>query len=212
MTVAWKQYQEDAANFFRSLGYSSTVEESVTGVRGEHKIDVLVEGKIHGIDFVWIVECKHWKDNIPKEKVMALMSIVQDVGADKGFLLSEVEFQSGAIRASSKSNITLTSIADLSSEARESLEDFMASKLVFRISAIKRKFLLLHRRLGEQYSGHFQAIGKLSALETALGEAVDGRFPVAYDLENHSQKKAHNWEEFFSASEIVVRESEEYYD
>ena len=90
--TAWREYQERAAVFFRGFGLASTVDHEVDGVRARHKIDVCVEGKFHGITLKWIVECKNWKTNIPKEKVMALNAIVQDIGADCGFLLSEVGF------------------------------------------------------------------------------------------------------------------------
>jgi hypothetical protein len=45
--------------------------------------------------------------------VAALASVVQDVGADRGILLSETGFQAGAIRLASLSNITLTSLTEL---------------------------------------------------------------------------------------------------
>ena len=65
----------------------------------EAKIHVFVTFARFGIPHLRILECKHWKTCIPKEKVMVLQAIVQDIGADKGFLLSEIGFQSGAIAA-----------------------------------------------------------------------------------------------------------------
>jgi hypothetical protein len=84
MNKAWKEYQEEAAAFFRSLGVNAEVEARIKGVRGLHNIDVYVEGAYHKIEFKWIVECKAWKSNVPKEKAMTLMSILQDIGADRG--------------------------------------------------------------------------------------------------------------------------------
>lgn len=212
MTAAWKKYQEEAAGFFRSLGYVAEIEKKVKGVRGVHKVDVMVSGIIHGIEFSWVVECKNWKDNIPKEKVMALMSIVQDVGADKGFLLSEVGFQSGAIRASNNSNITLTSIADLSSDAKESLAELTAAKLHLKISTLKRKLLELHRGSGKYYSEHVTAVGKLAVLEMALGDAVEGKFPTVYSLGDNIRLSANNWDEFLLASDKIISEAQEAYE
>ncbi|MVF25048.1 restriction endonuclease [Methylocaldum sp. BRCS4] len=115
----WREYQNQAAAFFRQLGLTAEIEFQVEGVRGVHVVDVYATGNFNGIDFTWVVECKAWKSNVPKEKVMVLTSIVQDVGADRGFLLSEVGFQSGAIRAAQNSNITLTSIEELSHSTKE---------------------------------------------------------------------------------------------
>lgn len=69
MCLNWKEYQNKAALFFSGIGMKASVEKQVEGVRGKHRIDVLVEGEMYGIPFIWIVECKAWKNNIPKEKV-----------------------------------------------------------------------------------------------------------------------------------------------
>ena len=55
----------------------------------------------------WVVEAKSWRSNVPKEKILALRSIVDDTGADRGFLISEKGFQSGAWEAAKKSNVEL---------------------------------------------------------------------------------------------------------
>ena len=38
--VAWKEYQEEAAEFFRSLGLLATTDQTLRGVRTEHDVDV----------------------------------------------------------------------------------------------------------------------------------------------------------------------------
>ena len=54
-----------------------------------------------------VVECKLWKSRVTKEKVMALKSIVDDLGVDKGIIICEKGFQKGAISAAKKTNIEL---------------------------------------------------------------------------------------------------------
>ncbi|SRR6266540_3869126 len=68
----WQKYQEEAAKFFRTLGLYSTIEAKIDGARGKHWVDVYVQGNLHGIRFKWVVECKAWRTNVPKEKVLAL--------------------------------------------------------------------------------------------------------------------------------------------
>lgn len=82
------------------------------GVRAKHEIDVHVKFHRSGIECTWIVECKLWKTKVPKEKVMALKSIVDDVGADRGIIVSEEGFQSGAFDAVRDTNITLVTSLD----------------------------------------------------------------------------------------------------
>ncbi|MFC5507903.1 restriction endonuclease [Bosea massiliensis] len=117
MPPAWSKYQNDTAEVFESMGFSVYVEANVQGARARHKIDVSARSTIAGVSIHWIVECKHWRSAVRKEQVMTLSQIAQDVGADRAFLLSESGFQSGAIEASRQTNVTLTSLSDLSASA-----------------------------------------------------------------------------------------------
>lgn len=114
--AAWHDYQERSAYYFHLLGMDVTVDEHLIGVRGEHDADVVVRTCEAGIKQIWIVECKLWRRRVGKLHVNALASVVQDVGADKGILLSESGFQSGAVKQASCSNITLTSLSELTAE------------------------------------------------------------------------------------------------
>ena len=109
----WKIYQEKTAELFRSLACEADTEVLICGARGKHKVDILVRFSRFGLQIKWIVECKFWKTAVTKEKVLALRATVEDIGADRGVLMSETGFQSGAIRVSEHTNITLTSLDEL---------------------------------------------------------------------------------------------------
>src|SRR5437899_12186894 len=113
MANTWKEYQEEAAAFFRALGLDAETDATVQGVRTRHDIDVLVRSHHVGFDVTWLVECKHWMSRVSKLHVLALREIVADVGADRGILLSETGFQSGAIEAATLTNVHVTSLADV---------------------------------------------------------------------------------------------------
>ena len=89
----WTEYQEETARFFRSLACDAEVDATVQGVRGRHNIDVWVTFVRSGVQIRWVIECKLWKRRTAKEKVMALQAIVNDIGADRGVLLSELAFK-----------------------------------------------------------------------------------------------------------------------
>ena len=89
MSANWKDYQEEAARFFRALGLEAQTDVTVRGVRTTHDIDVLVKSHHAGFDVTWIVECKQWNTRVSKLHVLALREIVSDVGADRGILLAE---------------------------------------------------------------------------------------------------------------------------
>jgi restriction system protein len=64
--VDWKDYQENTAEFFRSLGLDAKTNFSVHGVRTQHDVDVLVTFGHVGFEVKWIIECKHWESKVSK--------------------------------------------------------------------------------------------------------------------------------------------------
>lgn len=178
----WSEYQNKAAEFFSSLGLDTKIEHKIEGVWGTHEVDVYVSGCLSGITFSWVIECKAWKSNIPKEKVMALSAIVQDVGADKGILLSEIGFQSGAIKAARTSNIILTSIEDLSFSARNTL---IENKNLEVQKAKKRLFDMRAKSEEHKYNDERLMISsELGVLDSMFEDALVGDYPILYPVKN----------------------------
>jgi hypothetical protein len=116
-------YEDKVAAFFGSLGYDAKVRHSVQGARAEHKIDVWVTFEIHGRKQRWVVECKYWKKNVDKEKVLALRSVVEDVGGTMGFIITETGFQPAALSATQLTNLELLTFAELMEGARRATSD-----------------------------------------------------------------------------------------
>lgn len=167
--TAWHDYQERAADFFRTLGMDANVDERLEGARGQHDVDVVVRATRAGIEQLWVVECKLWRRSVDKEPVAALVQIAQDVGADRGIMLSEKGFQPGAIRLALASNITLTSLADLK-ESAEALDLPIRAATLVGAWALDT-FGPLFQSLNLSHSGHDEA-PDLSALVRQLERAV----------------------------------------
>lgn len=212
----WQQYQQEAASFFRQLGLQSTVDARVEGTRGVHDVDVYVTGSLHGIRFTWIVECKAWRSNIPKEKVMALAAIVDDTGADRGFLLSEVGFQSGAIHQAAVRNITLTSIRDLRETVNKSVTEQALARLAWRAARAKEEIWRRHYEW-EKYRTEFLISAhwfNLNFLLLAFDEGARRKYPVYYrfDTDNVPLERvelyASNVDELLAGAELVVATAE----
>ncbi|WP_206606032.1 restriction endonuclease [Steroidobacter cummioxidans] len=208
-SVQWKEYQQRSADFFRRLGLTATIESAVEGVRAVHSVDVLVQGKYQGIEFRWIVECKAWASNVPKEKVMALAAIVQDVGADRGFLLSETGFQSGAVRAATKTNITLASLADLNEATHEHLIDAAIGGVNWRrFKAYNRLRDIKEQRYEDEYfppmTRHF---GALAVLELMLQDAASNKYPIIYD---QGRKGLATLDELLAYADEVISAAEQW--
>ena len=194
MAEDWRGYQKEAAAFFRTMGFKANVDAKVTGARATHNIDVWVTFTRYGLNHRWVVECKHWKSAVPKEKVMALASVIQDVGADRGILLSESGFQSGAFQSAEKTSITLTSLEDLRSKAEEDLLNSSTVRMTRKIANLQFRLHEFHIT-EEQEDGswvsapkpgvtggdeYFRILGELSVLENGLKRGQAVLFPTGY--------------------------------
>ena len=204
--MTWQEYQQQAAKFFRSLGLVAQVETVIEGVRGTHEIDVYVTGKFHGIDFKWAVECKAWRSNVPKEKVLAFASIIQDIGADRGFLLSEQGFQSGAIRMAQKSNITLTSLEDLANLAEEEAIDAAIGSMSWRLQKARNRLRFIKK---EKFNDEYippttECLAELMILESVMQDAHQLGFPVLY----YAGPKIESLDELLQKAEQVISKAE----
>lgn len=192
---AWRQYQEDAAAYFRSTGLQAETDVAVRGIRSQHNIDVLVQFRRAGMDHLWIVECKDHARPITKDRALLLRQIVDDVGADKGILLAENGFQSGAREVIRTTNTLVTSLATLRESADDEILDTALFKLNQRVRAAQKRLHSLTRTdqnsvkttfptLSEESwpGGAIGLMGFLGILETGIKYAADRDFPAPYSF------------------------------
>lgn len=192
----WKEYQVQTAKAFKGVGCTAEIEKIVDGVRGTHEIDVYVTFQQYGVSCTWIVECKYWKSNVTKDKVITLQGIVDDVGADRGILISKTGFQSGAIKASRNSCITLTSLEDLIDDLSESATKRAIETLHIRLTRTKHQLYSLKKivKTGKNsftslYPDHIDGkavlhyFGMLCIIETGFENIKLGKqsFPCDFD-------------------------------
>lgn len=109
----WRDFQQLVAQLFRQLGCEAQTDHPVMGVRAKHDVDVWVTFKSHGFAVSWAVECKLWKERVKKAHVLTLRTLVDDVGADKGIVVSQSGFQRGAVASARKTNIALVTPDEL---------------------------------------------------------------------------------------------------
>ena len=220
MADNWKDYQEEAASFFRSLGLDATTDVIVNGTRTSHKVDVLVKSTHVGFEVTWIVECKYWKTRVSKLHVLALRGIVTEVGADRGILLSETGFQSGAMEAANLTNVQVTSLAEVTHSARNDIYSMRLRDLFNRIEECNDRYWDIPKRkridsglradVGEwAYSG--ARIIELS--RDLLSRAFRGLYPFSGEtlsslVEPSLPEKFRTPEEVFVSVEPMVAELE----
>jgi Restriction endonuclease len=167
------------------------VDATVEGARAQHDIDVLVESEKLGIRHRWVVECKLWKRRIPKERVLTLQGVLNDVGGDRGFLLCEVGFQSGAITAA-RSQASFTGLAELRQNVEFDAQNARLEQLVLVLTTLKGRYeeAKAMDRAAETPPDEgviwvptdefTRRLGVVSVLEMSARQALVGRFPTIY--------------------------------
>lgn len=89
---------------------------NLEGKDGPRQIDVLITSEIAGIKIKTIIECKDYKGKVSVGVVDALHSVMQDVNANKGVLVSSNGFSSTAISKASRLGISLYTAHEALSE------------------------------------------------------------------------------------------------
>jgi hypothetical protein len=233
-TPEWQKYQQEVSSFLSELGFDTRVDETIGGARTQHDIDVAARIRIAGLDILWIVECKAWGRRVPKERILTLQGIVDDIGADRGLVFSESGFQAGAIRATRNTNITLTGLEDFRLNFQDEISSTKARILDERISRLLQAFLAVWD-LGEserqatfaRYSGPpgFDVLkggpdavagvtSRLAQMRQSLEDARFGRWPVAYfplDLVDGEIFDISDWEGLLFIVEMSVVTCERIY-
>ncbi|MGV9948803.1 restriction endonuclease [Rhodococcus aetherivorans] len=199
---AWKDYQEEVAAFFRDLGMDAQTDVTVIGARTSHDVDVLVESKHSGIEIRWLVECKAWNSRVPKEKVLALRSIVDDTGTDRGFIMAESGYQKGALEAALLSNVMLTSLGDLQERLRFEISMTQLRKLSDRLDECRDRYWNLDKPVRVAHklkpeipdiTGYHGAL-IIYGLEAILNFASRRGFPMIYDLRYAMSASWSHWD------------------
>ncbi len=81
---------------------------------GSYQIDGVVRFETMGVKFTVLIECKHYKNPVSREKIQVLYDKIRAVGAHKGIFISTSNFQSGALEYAAKHGIALIQITEAS--------------------------------------------------------------------------------------------------
>lgn len=188
MSPNWRNYQEEAAEFFRGLGMTAETDMSLRGVRTSHDVDVVVRTEYAGFAILWVVECKHWQTPVSKLHVLGLREIVSDLGADRGILLAEGGFQSGALEAAHLTNVQLTSLAELRLAAEAQIYAMRLIELYDRVQDMRARYWALDKQdrinygLRPEVGVYGYSSERVSALsEDLLKKAMRGIYPIETD-------------------------------
>lgn len=205
--ICWFEFQEDIKDHFNSLGADAETNIRVQGVRTCHDIDVLVKTRFLGENITWVVEAKHWKSKVTKAQVLTLRSIVDDIGADRGFIISVAGFQSGAFEAANNTNVKLKTFDELKIDTKGLIEAEILKTYHKRLSLLEDRYWSHSKKLRikydlrhgtADYSMKFVGQQLLTIARTAIMAAEDRNYPIdleSFLKEHKGEKIAHNFQQ-----------------
>lgn len=162
----WRELQSEVARILAECGMQAEVEKTVTLARDKADVDVVAVETVNGRTSTIFCECKLWKSSVPKNVIHGFRTVVEDGGANVGYVITSSGFQRGALAAADLTNLRLVTWPEfqtdfegtwienhLRPEVTKRLDDFM--ELVEPIlprafndlsEAAKAKFLELRDR------------------------------------------------------------------
>lgn len=104
--TSWIDLQDRVCKYLVQAGCHAETAKTIDTVRGKVEVDVYATAEDEMLK-QFICECKYWDSAVPKEKIHAFRTVVQDSGSMFGIFISKSGYQSGAIEAASCSNVLL---------------------------------------------------------------------------------------------------------
>ncbi len=134
----WKDLQKLIYQVYKEMDCDVYIEKDVQTIRGITNIDVYVRDVQQSPPLVYLCECKNWNRLIPKGIVYAFRTLVSDIGAHCGFIISKKGFQSGAYEVAKNSNIFLLTWEKFQEVYEERWTSAMCSRLEKDLQTLAR--------------------------------------------------------------------------
>jgi len=116
----WKRFEKIVAgiNMLTSEGAEVKFNDHIIGKKTGRKrqVDVSIRFKQAYYDYLAIIECKDYAGRVPVKDVEAFSKKLEDLGADKGVMVSREGFQEGASKTAEADGIELFTLTEVKSD------------------------------------------------------------------------------------------------
>ena len=125
---------------------------------------------------------------VSKLHVLALREIVSDTGADRGILLAEHGFQSGALEAAALTNVQITSLADLTVSANKDILSMRLRDTYDRLMQCKDDYWEIPKAVRIEYGLRpevadvgYSGDWAIKVAEDLVSKGLRGTYPIVPD-------------------------------
>lgn len=134
---SWQALQTEVGRILMECGFEVEIEKKVQSARGGVELDVYAEETVRGRKYAIACECKHWKSRIPQNVVHGFRTVVQEIGANVGYIVSMEGFQSGAVAAGDLTNLKLVTWQEFQDIFEESwFAEFFTKQIDEKLSGL----------------------------------------------------------------------------
>lgn len=124
----WEELQNFVGQLFIECGFETEISKIKKTARGQKEIDVYAKDISGEFNPVILIECKHWNKAVNQEVIHAFRTVVDDFGADSGFIVSKSGFQEGCYETVKHTNIRLVSLRELEQKYHSRWTQAMVNK------------------------------------------------------------------------------------
>jgi len=107
LPVDWRDLQNKVSQLLNESGIEAEAGKKIEHIRGTVEIDVFAREIIDNRNYDILIECKNWSSNVPQTVIHGFRSVISDIGANIGYIISLKGFQSGAYEAKKFTNINI---------------------------------------------------------------------------------------------------------
>jgi len=108
----WRALQVGVCRLLNEIGLTAEIGKIVDTPRGRVEIDVFAVDEQSVDKIKYIVECKNWAKPVSQTVVHSFTTVMHEVGANMGFIVSKRGLQAGATQYTQHTNIVGLSYAD----------------------------------------------------------------------------------------------------
>ncbi|CAB3909969.1 hypothetical protein LMG26689_04938 [Achromobacter animicus] len=124
----WRELQNFVGQLFEEMGCEVQIGHKVELLRGNKEIDVRIVDTCAVPPSHYLCECKHWETRVKIETIHAFRTVMEELGAHRGFIVSSSGFQSGAHTAVKNTNTALFTFEELQATFFERWRGSMAKR------------------------------------------------------------------------------------
>ena len=94
--INWQDLQNKVCIILNQIGFEASTSKIIKTPRGQIEVDVFAIDPFSIDKIVYIVECKNWKYKVPQTITHSFNTVMQETGANVGYIISKEGFQKGA--------------------------------------------------------------------------------------------------------------------